>query len=233
MFLSTAHRAISATQRHGRRGRVWVVRLACAAAAVILAAGGPIEAATKAGDAKVNEAKAATVKAAYLRYLAEYVTWPDGAFADKDAPIVISVIGDDPHGVGATLDAAVRTKQLQAQGRPIRVLRLGYVPHGATGREAFVKGVTSSHLTFLTNAAGKAWPDLREMIGRRPIATTSEIDDFATNGGMVEFAAAPQEDDASKVSIVLRVNIGATREAQLKISARLLVLKNTVHIVDE
>ena len=61
-----------------------------------------------------------SVKSTYLFKLADYVTWPDGAFATPEQPFVIGVLGDDPFG--SALDEAVRGRT--ALGRPIVVRRV-------------------------------------------------------------------------------------------------------------
>ncbi len=60
-----------------------------------------------------------SVKANYLVRFAAFVEWPQGAFANAQAPVVICVAGRDPFG--ATLDRAARGQT--AYGRTLTVRR--------------------------------------------------------------------------------------------------------------
>ena len=46
------------------------------------------------------------IKAAYLYHFAMFVDWPDDAFASRNAPIVIGIVGADPFG--SAIDDTVR-----------------------------------------------------------------------------------------------------------------------------
>src|SRR5688572_10203854 len=75
------------------------------------------------------------VKAALLFNLAKYADWPSTAFATRDAPIVIGVLGSDPFG--AVLDRVVRGRVVN--GRPIVIRR-------ASG----ISELKGAHLVFIS-----------------------------------------------------------------------------------
>ena len=62
------------------------------------------------------------IKAAYLYHFAMFVDWPDDAFASRNAPIVIGIVGADPFG--PAIDDTVRDKRID--GRPLVVKRLDW-----------------------------------------------------------------------------------------------------------
>src|SRR5580658_3799238 len=55
------------------------------------------------------------VKAAFVYNFALFTEWPDRAFADKDSPFVIAVIGTDPFG--QFLQQTLQNKTIA--GRPV------------------------------------------------------------------------------------------------------------------
>src|ERR1700756_4420005 len=62
------------------------------------------------------------VKAAFLFNFTKFVEWPENAFVDPRAPIVIGVIGDDPFGESLVSIVAGQ----KAQGRGIEIVKYRY-----------------------------------------------------------------------------------------------------------
>ena len=62
------------------------------------------------------------IKAAYLYHFAMFVDWPADAFASRNSPIVIGIVGNDPFG--PAIDDTVRDKRID--GRPLVVKRLDW-----------------------------------------------------------------------------------------------------------
>jgi hypothetical protein len=62
------------------------------------------------------------VKAAYLFNFLKFVEWPEGAFPDPLAPIVIGIVGDDPFG--DALPQVVVGKTVQGRDLVIRKYRI-------------------------------------------------------------------------------------------------------------
>jgi len=220
------------TNRSKRSGAIWLMPLFITMAVVAV-----FGASTR--GAEIDQEKAAGVKAAYLRHLAAYFTWPDAAFDGDAEPIVIAVVGDDPYRVADILSRAIREKNLRANGRSLRVERHAYVRPTRDGdsasaiakRIAFVESLRGSHLAFFTRSVRDNLDDLRSIVANRPIGTVSEIAGFATSGGMVEFLIAERDDDKAATA-KLNVNLGAIRDARMRLSARLLGLRRVVRIVE-
>src|ERR1700739_3186373 len=63
------------------------------------------------------------IKAGFIFNFAKFVEWPAPAFAQSDAPIVISILGTDPFGT--TIDQIVRDKKIGARGFVVKRLQWG------------------------------------------------------------------------------------------------------------
>jgi hypothetical protein len=171
----------------------------------------------------VDADKAARVKAAYLRYIAEFTTWPRNVFKRKDAPIVLGVTGDDPDGVAAIIERAVRAKGLQAQKRPFVVRRLPDMAEAG-----FEASLGACHLLFLSQSerGAEEWKRLRTLLRERPIITVGELPGFAQAAGMIEFVI-----DRNDSRVTMHIDLSAVQRSGLKLSSHLLGLKQGVTIV--
>ena len=65
------------------------------------------------------------VKAAFLYNFAKFIEWPDGAFADTSAPLVLGVLGADPFGIA--LKQTVQGKTIG--GRSLVIQRSREIQH--------------------------------------------------------------------------------------------------------
>lgn len=179
---------------------------------------------TCASAVEVDRTKAASVMAAYLRYIAELTTWPDQDADDDAQPIRVGVIGRDPNGVMEPIRARNRSKDpLEAQGRPVRLLDFSSRGDGDGDPET----LTSCDLLFLSEDAEQDWERIRPIVEGLPIVTVSEQDGFSDRGGMIEYFIEPR---SGKVR--MKVNLSAMRAAGISFSARFLALK-AVEVVDE
>ena len=178
----------------------------------------------QAADPGVDVAKAAKVKAAYLRYIAEFTTWPIEVLGDANEPIVLGTTGTDPHGVTQILERAIESKGLFAQSRPLVLRRLP--PSSDSDFEA---ALGDCHLLFLTSGVdddAAEWSRLRTLLDDRPIVTVGEISGFSQAAGMIEFVIDPTDS-----RVTMHIDLEAVHRAQLRLSSRLLGLKQGVKIV--
>ena len=179
--------------------------------------------------AEIDERKATAVKAAYLRYIAEYTTWPESSFAATDDPIVIGTLGDDRSGVVAVILKRIDSKGLSAQRRKIVVRRLSLVsPRREGASKGFEAELDTCHLLFLGGSERANWPRIRSLVEGRAIVTVSEIGGFSRGRGMIEFVVSPSDG-----RVAMHIDLDAVREARLRLSSRLLGLKTGVKIVRE
>ncbi|RKY22558.1 MAG: YfiR family protein [Planctomycetota bacterium] len=115
------------------------------------------------------------VKAAFLYNFARYVTWPEQAFDDQDdelAPLVVGVLGEDPFG--PILDATLKGKTVG--GREVELRRFDSIKAAATAHLLFVSHSEQQHLKLIRPALKKSHT-----------FCVSEIDDYATTGGVARF----------------------------------------------
>lgn len=192
-----AHASLSTRARRG----VAVALLFLAPAAATLLPGRATTLALAAGGAEA-QSREYQLKAAFIFNFLQFVEWPDAAFANPQAPLVITVVGENPFGTA--IEQATRGKVVR--GREIAV---------RYARNASAAG--PSHLLFLAPAGDKApTQSVRDAAGTGRL-TVADVDDFVTAGGCVQFYS---EDNKLRFSI----NTAAVNRAGLKVSAKLLQL---------
>lgn len=140
------------------------------------------------------------VKAVFLFNFAQFVEWPDAAFAGPGAPLVIGIVGDDPFG--SFLDETVRGETVR--GRPLIVRR---------GRQ--VEAVGKCHIIFLRPPENEEIQPILDALRGQPTLTVSDAPGFLRRGGMVGFAF-----ERNRVRV--RINPDAATGAGLKMSSKLL-----------
>lgn len=173
--------------------------------------------------AEIDEKKATAVKAAYLRYIAEFTTWPAESFAGSAAPIVVGTLGDDRSGVVDVIRKRIASKGLSAQKRRIEVRQIN---SGGGGAKSLAAQLEGCHLLFVGASERANWPQIRTAVEGRPIVTVSEIGGFSRKRGMIEFVVSPAEG-----RVAMHIDLDAVRRAGLRLSSRLLGLKSGVKIV--
>lgn len=140
------------------------------------------------------------LKAVFLFNFAQFVEWPDTAFASPAAPLVIGVLGSDPFG--GLLEEAVRGEVVN--GHPLAIRRFNRV-----------EDIDTVHILFLGQTDGSRLATVLTELKYRPVLTVGEADQFARTGGMIGFVM-----DHSRIR--LRINRQAAEAASLQLSSRLL-----------
>jgi len=177
----------------GRRSRAWV------ALTVLLLAGNlDLSAQTISKDYQV--------KAGFLFKFPQFIEWPEAAFPDKETPLVIGVLGDDPFR--GFLSEMVRDEKVGS-----RPLRVEYYRR--------IEDVKDCHILFISSSGTQRLEQILAKLKNRSILTVGETDGFATNGGMVKFVT-----EGTKIRF--RINNEAARAASLTISSKLLRLAEVV-----
>jgi hypothetical protein len=142
------------------------------------------------------------IKAAFLYNFARFVDWPP----PNAGPVVIAVFGRDPFG-----DALERTVHGKAiDGRPFVVRR--------TSR---LEEVKQCQILFISSVEKKRTASILSAVRGEAILTVGEYREFLEEGGGVSFST---ENDRVRFD----VNLRATRDAGLHLSARLLNLARLV-----
>lgn len=140
------------------------------------------------------------LKAVFLFNFAQFVEWPDSAFAAPDAPLVIGILGTDPFG--HLLEDAIRGEQVN--GHPLEVRRF-----------ARAEDIAGCHILFVGQLEGSRLAAALTQLRFRPILTVGEAAQFARTGGMIGFIS-----DRNRIR--LRINRQAAEAASLQLSSRLL-----------
>jgi hypothetical protein len=146
------------------------------------------------------------VKAAFLFHFAQFVEWPPETFKDAGTPLTYCTIGEDPfRGV---LDQSLGGKSIGT--RPLRVRHL---------KEP--QEVQGCQVLFIATGEKKRFAEAMASANGHPVLTVGESEHFAQEGGIIGFYLEENK-------IRFEVNLDAADKANLRISARLLVLAKTV-----
>jgi hypothetical protein len=177
----------------GDRRRTTWVRTAAAIAALTLALGSWCG-----GD----EPALARVEAAFVYNFTQFVEWPADAFASKDAPFVVAIVGEDPFA--GALEQAMAGKV--ASGRPI------VVKHYASAER-----IEGCQLLFVPEAQDDGVAAVLARANGRPILGVGQSDAFMRSGGAVRLLV---EDGRMK----FQIDPDVVDASNLKASAKLMKL---------
>ena len=149
------------------------------------------------------------LKAAVLYNLAKFVEWPDEAFADPAAPLVVCVLGVDPFG--AALDDTLRGHSVGGH---------------ATVAKRIAEVTPGCHVLFVANSEAKRLPAILERTRTSSVLIVGEAAGFIDRGGMIGLAT---DDDRVRFD----VNLAAADRARIKISSRIMALASSVRRGEE
>ena len=152
---------------------------------------------TRAADAPSREFQ---LKAAYIYNFAQFIEWPERAFAKADSPLVITVLGDSPFG--NALDQVTKGKAVRGHEITVR-----YVQQP--------NAVGQTHILFVAPPHSQNPAEI--LRGLSGVLTIADSDSFMTAGGLIRFFS---EDNKLRFEI----NATAAEKGGLKVSAKLLQL---------
>ena len=181
--------------------RIWGSRICLVLVAILFAS----------ANGWTQERSERDVKALFFVALARYAEWPEGAFDSESSPLVIGVLGADPFG--ERLDSL--TAKEDVRGRALTVQRY-----------ASAEEISDCHLLFVGRMSAIRMELEIARLGRRPILTVSDTDQFIERGGMVELFL----NDEQKVR--LRVAKKAVENAGIKMSPGLMKLAQVVASIE-
>ena len=141
-----------------------------------------------------------SVKANYLVRFAAFVEWPSRAFATRQSPVVICVVGRDPFG--NALDRAARAQT--AYGRSLVVRR----PDTADS-------VAGCHILYVGRGGGDLVPD-----SPRPVLLVTDSG-VSAERGMIHFVIDDER-------VRFHIDLQSASRGGLSISSRLLNLALSV-----
>ncbi|HEX3729192.1 MAG TPA: YfiR family protein [Opitutaceae bacterium] len=140
------------------------------------------------------------IKAVFLYNFAHFVDWPPPAEPRGNQAFCIGILGEDPFG--SALDRAVRGESVN--GHPLSVRRFRSVDE-----------VEGCQMLFVSRSEAWRMDRVLRRLQGRSILVVSDADNFALDGGMIQFVT-----ENNKVR--LRINVLAARAAKLAISSKLL-----------
>lgn len=146
------------------------------------------------------------LKAVLLFNLAQFTEWPENVFAGTNAPLVIGIFGTDPFG--KVLDEVVQGESVK--GHAIQLARV-----------RSMEQASQCHILFISRSAEDSLSSILHEMEGRPVLTVSDIEGFATRGGMIRFETIGNR-------IKLKVNVETMQAAKLELSSKVLRLAEVV-----
>ena len=140
------------------------------------------------------------VKAVFLFNFTQFVDWPADAFADDSTPFTIEILGEDPFG--SSLDEIVANEKIHNRRLLVRRIHT-------------IEELGPCHILFISQSEAGNLDRIFSMLGRRSILTVGESKEFTAHSGVIAF-------DVSGRRLRLRINVGAARDARLRIDSKLL-----------
>ena len=140
------------------------------------------------------------LKAAFLFHFAQFVQWPPEALPEKNTPLTIGILGEDPFG--KSLDEMVANESVG--GHKLLVRRLQRISQA-----------DSCHILFISSSEKNRMEQVLSRVNRRSVLTVGETKDFAQRSGIIGFVVAQKR-------LRLAVNLAAANAAKLTISSKLL-----------
>jgi len=141
------------------------------------------------------------MKAAFLLNFPKYVEWPADSFPGGANPIVVAILGDD----NVANEFASMSDGKSVDGHPIHLIR-----------NPTTEACLECQILFIGSDERKTAEILKEL-NCANVLTVGESEQFMEQGGMINLARRERR-------IVLEVNLHATRQAELKISSKLMAL---------
>ena len=145
------------------------------------------------------------IKAAYLFTFGRFVEWPARP-SRNDEGFTICVLGVDPFG--ATLDSTLASGVIR--GRKVVARRIA-APNDALGCQVL----------FISASEERRLPAIVHELEHLDVLTVSDIPQFATRGGMIQFVTAGNR-------VRFEINLPSARDAGLTMSSELLRVASAV-----
>ena len=160
-----------------------------------------------AGNAQSQKELEYKLKAVYLLNFMQFSEWPDSAFADARAPIVLGVVGIDQFGT--VLDEVVQSEKVGAH--PITVVRF------RTGDE-----ITKCQALFVCTSEKDNCQAILDGVQGSSTLTVSEISGFNYLGGCIRLYVENNR-------LRFEINMKALKQARLRMSSKLLRLAKIIN----
>jgi len=157
------------------------------------------------------QSKEYQLKAVFLFNFAQFVEWPPTAFTDTNAPFCIGILGDDPFG--EFLDETVRGEKIN--GHPLLIQRY----HNP-------EEIQNCQILFVSSSEAKQAKQILTGLKEKNVLTVGDAENFSKDGGVIRFVTQQNK-------IHLRISLEAAKNANLKVSSKLLRLAEIVQPGDD
>ena len=146
------------------------------------------------------------VKAAYLFNFLKFVEWPGDPIVNTNGHWVIGIVGENPFG--DELTQIVSGKVVQGHELLVRRFQSGEDLHAC-------------HVLFIGASEKKRLPSMLAALSGSSVLTVADMDHFIESGGMIQFVMEEKR-------VRFAIDVGASSQARLKVSSKLLSLARTV-----
>ena len=145
------------------------------------------------------------VKALFILNFIKYVDWPDGTFADTNAPIVIGVLGENKitKDLGNSIKGRTDSRQIS-----IRQVEKN-------------DDLQKFQILFISASEKKRLVEILVKTKSLPVLTVGETEGFIDQGGIINFVMKEKK-------VRLEINARVASEAGLHISSKLLSVADVV-----
>lgn len=147
------------------------------------------------------------LKAAMLYNLTHFVEWPVSAYPDRQAPISLCILGQDPFAI--SLAATIPKETDNGRSMVVRHLQSDKETRGC-------------HILYISSSERKTTAHIFATLNGSCILTVGEMTQFAARGGIIQFSMEDQH-------VRFDINLEAASRAGLKISSKLLALAQIVN----
>ncbi|MGB5988079.1 MAG: YfiR family protein [Desulfobacterales bacterium] len=141
------------------------------------------------------------IKAAFIYNFAKFVDWPQDAFPDDQAPLILTVLGQDPFG-----DTLGTLANKRVRGRAFEIRRTSQL-----------SDLAPCHILFIARSEKQRLTEIQNKINDWPVLTVSDMGAFTQRGGAVQFILAQSK-------IRFTINPKRAEQNKLHISSQLLRL---------
>lgn len=145
------------------------------------------------------------VKAAYIYNFAKFIKWPESAFSDTTAPLIIGVLGQNPF--------AGKLKPLNSKLVRQRPIEIKYFET--------LEEVRSCQLLYIDTSEPGELESILTKLKIKPVITIGENKDFASRGGVIQFVTV-----RGRLRFIINLDIAKSNKVQ--IDAQLLSLATKV-----
>jgi len=170
-------------------------------------------------DDKSDLSREYQIKAAFLYNFMQFVDWPEEKVSDKNAPVILGIIGEDPFG-----DAFKPIKSKQIKGKKSLIKRfegIEKLKESDDKGQSKIEFIRQCHLLFICSSEKENLEDIINLVSGYDVLTVGETSNMLESGGIVNFLV-----DENKVRF--EINLTAARRENIKIRSQLLRLAKKV-----